>query len=179
MFKILPTTPYVMCLKLVQPARIGCESADRQLDDSAACKLMRGSILALVVLTAGCGSSGTEPSRVSTTTTTTPVEIRPAVFSDPNSSFSTSDVRESQRRIVRFDTATNSLIWAADGRTFPGYPVSGNFISSRQFQVAFGTEGGERRAYFTETASGTICDIEVNSNGVLLITGTSERVPGN
>ena len=64
-----------------------------------------------------------------------------------------------------------------DGRAFAGYPVSGNFIrQDHGFQVVFGSENGERRAYFTETGPGTICDIEVVS-GQLLITPTSERVP--
>ena len=51
-----------------------------------------------------------------------------AVFRDPASAFSTIDVRDVQDQIVRFDTVANSLIWAADGRSFPGYPVDGNFI---------------------------------------------------
>jgi len=74
-----------------------------------------------------------------------------AIFSDLDSTFTT-DVRDVQRQIVRFDTANNALIWATDGRSFAGYPVSGVFIrADRAFQVSFGTENGERRAYFTET----------------------------
>jgi hypothetical protein len=81
-------------------------------------------------------------------------------------------------QIVRFDVASNSLIWKADGRTFPGYPVSDNFIGSdKHFQIRFGTKDGERRAYFTETASATICDIEV-SGGQLMISPTNVKVPG-
>ena len=84
-----------------------------------------------------------------------------------------------QGQIVRFDTANNALIWVADGRSFPGYPVvEGTFIrSDKQFHVRFGTQDGQRRAYFTETGSGTICDIDV-VGGALLITGTSVAVPG-
>jgi hypothetical protein len=139
---------------------------------------MRTPTLVLLVLTSGiigCGSSGTAPS---TTTTTVPTEIRPAVFSDPNSTFSTSEVRDVQDQIVRFDTVTNSLIWI-DGRAFAGYPVSGNFVrQDHGFQVRFGTKNGERRAYFTETTSATICDIEV-TGGQLVISATNVPVPEN
>ena len=89
----------------------------------------------------------------------------------------TSDVRDVQNQIVRFDIANNALIWVADGRSFPGYPVSGNFVrTDRSFQIRFGTDG-ERRAYFTETASATICDIEV-VGGQLSISPTNVKVPG-
>jgi hypothetical protein len=77
---------------------------------------------------------------------------------------------------VHLDTANNALIWVADGRSFSGYPVSGNFIASN-FQVRFGTKDGERRAYFTETGPETICDINV-VNGQLVILPTNVRVPG-
>lgn len=91
----------------------------------------------------------------------------------------TSDVRDVDNQIVRFDAASSSLIWAADGRMFPGYPASGNFIASdRRFQIRFGTKDGERRAYFTETSTATICDISVINNS-LSITGTLEPVPAS
>ena len=106
-----------------------------------------------------------------------PPQVQLAVFTDPVSSFTTSDVRDVQDQIVRFDTVANSLIWVADGQSFPGYPVDGNFIRSDHFfQVRFGTKGGEPRAYFTETATGTICDIEV-TGGRLVISGTNVPVP--
>jgi hypothetical protein len=80
---------------------------------------------------------------------------------------------------VRFDVTSNSLIWAADGRSFSGYPVSGLFIrADRFFQVRFGIKDGERRAYFTETAATTICDVEI-VGGQLVITATNVRVPGS
>jgi len=79
---------------------------------------------------------------------------------------------------VRFDTASNSLIWAADGRSFSGYPVNGNFVrADRAFQVRFGTKDGARRAYFTETVSATICDIEI-VGGQVVISATNVAVPG-
>ena len=55
---------------------------------------------------------------------------------------------------------------------------SANFVASdRHFQIRFGTKDGERRAYFTETASATICDIEV-VGGQLAIEPTTVTVPG-
>jgi hypothetical protein len=105
----------------------------------------------------------------------TPVEL--AVFTDSETGFSTSDVRDVEGEIVRFNRANNSLIWAADGRSFPGYPVDGNFLNSgKTFQVRFGTEAGEPRAYFTETVPATICDIEVVGSS-LMISATNVPVP--
>ena len=83
------------------------------------------------------------------------------------------------RTIVRFDTTGNALIWAADGRSFSGYPVSGNFLgAAKNFQVRFGTKDGERRAYFTETVATTICNVEV-VGGQLMVTPTTVKVPGS
>jgi hypothetical protein len=98
------------------------------------------------------------------------------VFSDPDSTFMTSDVRDVDDQIVRFDTANNALIWVASGQSFAGFRVNGLSLSS-SFQVRFGTVDGERRAYFTETGPATICDIEV-VNGQLVISATNVRVPG-
>jgi hypothetical protein len=104
-------------------------------------------------------------------------QVQLAVFTDPDSSFMTSDIRDVQDQIVQFDITSNSLIWTADGRSFPGYPVSGNFVrEDKKFQILFAKDG-ERRAYFTETATGTICDIEV-TNGQLAIFPTNVKVPG-
>ncbi len=108
-----------------------------------------------------------------------PAPVQLVVFRDPDSNFTTSDIRDVQDQIVRFDMTSNALIWAADGRSFQGYPVSGNFLrADRAFQVRFGTKDGERRAYFTETVATTICDIEI-VGGQLVISPTSVKVPGN
>ena len=134
-------------------------------------------ILGLMVALAGCGSdSPSSPQPAPTPAPSVPVQL--AVFTD--SGFSTSDVRDVQGEVVRFDVANNTLIWGADGRSFAGYPVvEGSFIrANKQFQIRFGTASGERRAYFTETATGTLCDIFV-SGGVLSITGTNTPVPGS
>jgi hypothetical protein len=142
-------------------------------------------LLVLIEGLAGCGGSDSAPTAPSTTTQPPtqppPAPVQLAMFSDPASSFSTSDVRDVQdvpEQVVQFDVANKSLIWKADGRSFPGYPVSDNFIGSdKHFQIRFGTKDGERRAYFTEMASATICDIAV-TGGQLMISPTNVKVPG-
>ena len=137
-----------------------------------------GSPLAVLVAVtsalAACGGSGSSPSTV--TQTTPPVEVRLAVFIDPASGVSTSDVHDVNDDIVRFDTASNSLIWAADGRTFQGFPVTGTQIGG--FLVRFGTKNGQHVAYFTEMSRPNICDLQVN-NGQLSISPTDVTVPGS
>jgi hypothetical protein len=44
--------------------------------------------------------------------------------------------------------------------------------------VRFGTKDGQRRAYFTEAAAGTICDVEI-VGGQVSITPTTVTVPGS
>jgi hypothetical protein len=121
---------------------------------------------------AGCGGFG-----FSSAPSPQPTPIQLAVFTDPASGFSTSDVRDVQQQIVGFNTAAE-LIWTADGTRFPGYPVNGNFIrADKYFLVLFGTKDGERRAFLTQSDDLTICDIEVVA-GQLIITETSVPVPG-
>ena len=140
-----------------------------------------GSFVLALALT-GCGGSSstpTTPSSAAPATVPTPGPVQLAMFRDPSSEFSTSDVRDVQGEIVRFDVTGNTLIWAADGRSFAGYPVSDNFLgAAKNFQVRFGTEAGERRAYFTETVATTLCDVEV-VGGQLRVTPSSVTVPGS
>ena len=139
-------------------------------------------LLALIQGLAGCGGSGSTPTTPTPMTPpppTAPAQVQLVVFTDTGATFSTSDVRDVHDQIVRFDMTSNSLIWAADGRSFTGYPVSGNFIGAdKSFQVRFGTKDGERRAYFTETVATTVCDIEI-VGGQLVILPTSVTVPGS
>lgn len=126
----------------------------------------------------GSGSSGTTTTAPTTPTTPAPLPVQLATFTDPASGFSTTEVRDVQDQLVRFDTANNALIWVADGRSFSGYPVSGNFMrADKSFQVRFGVKDGERHAYFTETVATTLCDVDV-VNGQLSITPTAVHVPG-
>ena len=102
-----------------------------------------------------------------------------AVFEDPDSEFSTTDVYDVDDQIVQFNTENDSIIWAADGMEYRvgQFAVNGNFPNAAQsFLVRFGTKGGERRAYFTETGPATICDIRV-AGGLLNIFPTNETVP--
>jgi hypothetical protein len=102
-----------------------------------------------------------------------------AVFDDPDSDFTTTDVRDVDDEIIQFDTETDAIIYVATGNTYQegSWPVDGNSLgSSGSFQVRFGTVGGERRAYFTETGPATICDFVVQ-DPLFLIFPTSETVP--
>lgn len=104
-----------------------------------------------------------------------------AVFVDPDSSFSTADVRDVDEEVVRFDTSARSIIWAANGQAFQegNWVVDGNFLGAMgMFQVRFGTVDGDRRAYFTETGPATICDISVTNQGIRIVS-TNVPVPGN
>jgi hypothetical protein len=100
-----------------------------------------------------------------------------AVFEDPDSDFSTDQVRDVDGEIMQFDNDSQMLVWQLDGSTHAGWPVSANDLGATgSFRVRFGTEGGEPRAYFTETGPATICDLEV-TNGVLSIFPTTTTVP--
>ncbi len=103
-------------------------------------------------------------------------EVDLVVFQDPDSDFSTTDVMDIDGEIVRLDSANGELIWVADGTTASGWDIDGNLLGNGFFTVAFGTENGQRGAYFTETAAATICDIRV-VNGIILISATSTPVP--
>lgn len=101
-----------------------------------------------------------------------------AVFVDPETNFFTTDVRDVDDEIVRFDTSTNSIIWATDGTAYEEgqWDVNGVLLAGGFFQVRFGTKDGERRAYFTEVDPPTICQIEP-VNGFLSISRTNVAVP--
>ena len=90
------------------------------------------------------------------------------LFTEGASGFATSDVRDAQDQVIQF-SVTRDLIWAADGRRFSGYPVSGIYVNAEKlcacwFEVRFGTVNGERRAYLTADYGhdnpGTLLDIE-------------------
>lgn len=135
-------------------------------------------IVLLIGGSSGCGGSPAAPPPPPPPPPP-PAQAQLVVFTDPVSGFSTSDVRDSQDQIVRFDVTGSALIWMLDGRRFPGFPVTGNLVRADGFfQVRFGTKDGERRAYFTEKVATTICDIEI-VGGSVVITPTSQTVPGN
>ena len=149
------------------------------VDQHPAAVLTKASIVVmLVVALSACSDSPSTPTPPTPTPTPRPAPVQLVVFVDPPTGLGTSDVRDALGQIVRFDRANNSLIWAADGRSFLGYPVDGDFVrSDRFFQVRFGTEGGARRAYFTEAVNATLCGVEIVGSS-LVISATSVPVPG-
>lgn len=152
-----------------------------------------GWIVLLIVAqgVAACSGSGSlsAPLAPSIVPQSAPIPIHLAVFTDPASGFSTTDVRDVQEQIVRVNTA-NEAIWTVDGTRFSGYRVNGNQIRGPGhddwFQIRFGTKNGEQRAYLGWSDDwchcpgypATIADIEV-VGGQLIITATDVLVPGS
>lgn len=144
---------------------------------------------------AGCDATGSSrvPMAPSSVTQTPPPVPQPApiqlaLFTDPSSGVSTSDLRDVDEQIVQVNTA-DELIWTADGTRFPEFIAVGNFIAYHHgadtfFQVRFGTKDGERRAYLgwrDDRLRGrrpTILDLWVDGRGDLKIAETDVPVPG-
>jgi hypothetical protein len=100
------------------------------------------------------------------------------VFRDPDSDFGTADVYDATREIVRFDAERAAMVSATTGDSVSGWMTDGNDLGPvGAFRVRFGSEGGQRRAYFTETGNGTICNIVLSGPERVDIYGTSERPP--
>ncbi len=92
------------------------------------------------------------------------------MFTDPASGFSTTDVRDLDDQIVRFNPADNTMLWTPDNLLFDSWVVDGNFMdAAHMFQVRFGSVSGEKRAYFTEAGRGTLCDLKVEQNTLQLL----------
>jgi hypothetical protein len=109
-------------------------------------------------------------------------------FIDSMTGFSTSDVYDVQEQIVQFSSA-DELIWVAADTRFPEFIADGNLIAYHHrgdwfFQVRFGTNEGERRAYLTwpdnrlNGLAPTILDLWVDERGDLKIVETRVPVPG-
>jgi hypothetical protein len=102
-------------------------------------------------------------------------------FMDEATGFATQDVHDANREIVRFDAEHGAMVSLGSGDAVSGWAATGNELSwSRsgvEFRVRFGTEQGERRAFFTETVAGTICDLRLYGPEQLGISGTSELPP--
>jgi hypothetical protein len=138
--------------------------------------------IAVVSTMIGCRETGrsrlpTEPSSVmpSPGPTPPPSPVSLVVFTDPTSRLSTSDMRDADEQIVRFNTA-GELIWAADESRHPGYPVRGAVIRDGSLEVRFGTKDGERRAYVVFSTDyyhypppPTVVDFEVIDGRVQII----------
>ena len=105
-----------------------------------------------------------------------------APFVDPATGFVTDEVHDAEREVVRFDVANGAMVSSATGETVGGWVVSDTDLdwsrSSVPFRVRFGSEEGERRAYFTERGPGTICNLGFLGGGQLSISATGETPPG-
>jgi hypothetical protein len=152
-------------------------------------------LLAFGPASIGCGGSGFSaiPSAPSTVLQPMPSPAplpgpsQLAVFTDPATGFSTSDMYDVQEQVIRVNTA-NELIWTADGTRFPEFIAAGNFIAyhhitDRFFQIRFGTKDGERWAYVTwpdeqlRGAPATILDVWVDGRGDLKVAASDVPVP--
>jgi len=114
-----------------------------------------------------------------------------AVFRDPLTGLSTSNVRDAEDHIVQFTTA-GELVWTADGTRLlghsvegPGYQSSSNVAAEPSCQcwlvVRFGASNGERRAYLTADYihfnPGTVVALEI-AGGALIVSRTNVFPPG-
>ena len=122
-------------------------------------------VIGVVVVAASCGDGSSPTSAPVATPPPPPAGSSLAVFTDSQTGFQTTNVLDADNELVQFDTVENTLIWTPLNLLFDGWVVSGSFLDEdRLYQVRFGTVGGERRAYFTETGRGTICDLSVENN---------------
>jgi hypothetical protein len=102
-------------------------------------------------------------------------------FSDPDSDFASVDVFDAEREVFHFDAAQSAMVSDATGARESAWTTDGNQLGSGgrfgTFMIRFGTEQGERRAYFTEVGNGTICNLELERDEALSIFATSELPP--
>lgn len=100
-----------------------------------------------------------------------------ALFTDPDSDFSTTRVRDIDGETIRFRISNEAIVYQNGTEYQEGqWPVAGNFLGGVSFQVRFGTEDGVRQAYFTETIPATICDYIVTPT-TFSIAPTNQTVP--
>jgi hypothetical protein len=106
---------------------------------------------------------------------------RYVTFVDPDSGFGTVEVHDADRQVVHFDAERQAMIWSLSGDAVRGWSTRGSDLSWNRsgvaFRVRFGSEAGERRAYFTETDRGTICNLTITAPESLSISATGETPP--
>jgi hypothetical protein len=144
----------------------GNASSNAGASDSAACATTSE------VLPLAPGAAPTVPA----------AEASPYVtFIDCTTGFRTDAVHDADREVVHFDAPREAMVSAASGDSVGGWTVAGADLdwsrSGVSFRVRFGTEAGERRAYFTEAGPGTICNLNLAGPDVLFISGTGETPP--
>jgi len=102
-------------------------------------------------------------------------------FMDPASGFETQRVHDADRDVVHFDLENRAMIWSESADGVTGWVTEGNDLrwdrSGVAFRVRFGSEGGNRRAFFTETGAGTICNLDIAAPEQLSISATRETPP--
>jgi hypothetical protein len=139
----------------------------------------------LLLALSACGSNGDESPSGAERGEILPLQAQPAsealvTFVDPDTGFSTQNVHDVDRQVIHFDTQRVAMIWGADGTAVSGWAVTGNELRWERaggFRVRFGTEDGERRAYFTETGPGTICNLDIRAPEQLSISPSNETPP--
>ncbi|MEY4544425.1 MAG: hypothetical protein RL685_620 [Pseudomonadota bacterium] len=146
--------------------------------------LRRASLCCLVLTLGACSDAGGdggagEQSEIAPLLAQEP-SAELATFVDPDTGFSTQNVHDVDRQIIHFDTARTAMIWGADGAPVSGWVTNGNELRWNRggaFLVRFGTEAGERRAYFTEPGPGTICNLDIRAPEQLFISASREMPP--
>ena len=102
-------------------------------------------------------------------------------FLDPDSEFETTEVHDADREVVHFDPELGAMVWSTSNDAVSNWSTDANDLawsrSGVAFRVRFGTEAGERRAFFTETDQGTICNLSITAPEALSIRATNEMPP--
>ena len=153
-------------------------------------------LVALLPALTACGeSSPVVPSQPQPPPVQVPAAPTLFEFIDDATGLKTFDLRDAQNQIVQVNS-NRELIWTADGTRLPGYRATNHafndgrryyFIEGKiceagcAFEVRFGNEDGERRAYLTvdygHENPGTVVDVEV-IGGALQVTQTDIYPPG-
>jgi hypothetical protein len=115
-------------------------------------RMSAGIVLVLVLAPGVAGCSGSEYSAAPLAPSAVPQPVTPPsiqlmVFTDPLTGLTTSDVVDVHSQIVRFNSA-GELIWAANDTHFSRFPADYGYERGA-FEVLFGSENGQRRAYLT------------------------------
>src|SRR5262245_15034619 len=152
-------------------------------------------LLLLVPTLTGCGQSSPVVPSASRPVPAPAPAPQLAMFVDDLTGFQTSDLRDAQNQIIQFNSG-NELIRTPDGTRLPGYHVWSHtidqgrrsyFIQGKicetgcEFEVRFGIDNGEPRAYLTvdygHDNPGTVVDVEV-SDRMLHVAQTDIYPPG-
>jgi hypothetical protein len=141
---------------------------------------VRTSLVLVSLVLAACGSDGGGVEREQLPNL--PNLSEPwVVFVDPESDFTTADVLDADRQLFHFDAEVPALVDPTTGVRDSQWLTDGNELgpggSFGFFMIRFGTEEGERRAYFTEVGAGTICNLELPADERLRVSPTSEVPP--